>query len=103
MRTPEVFPCAPGPIPACTSARPSPKGQASVCNWGAWMTEAAREANRLATVFGGLGFLGRYIVRALVEQGWRIRVAVRRPDLAAFLQPIGGVGQIQPVRANLRF
>jgi uncharacterized protein YbjT (DUF2867 family) len=67
------------------------------------MTEAAREANRLATVFGGSGFLGRYIVRALVQEGWRIRVAVRRPDLAAFLQPIGGVGQIQPVQANLRF
>jgi NADH dehydrogenase len=67
------------------------------------MTEAAREANRLATVFGGSGFLGRYIVRALVHQGWRIRVAVRRPDLAAFLQPVGGVGQIQPVQANLRF
>jgi NADH dehydrogenase len=67
------------------------------------MTEATREANRLATVFGGSGFLGRYIVRALVHQGWRIRVAVRRPDLAAFLQPIGGVGQIQPVQANLRF
>jgi NADH dehydrogenase len=67
------------------------------------MTEATREANRLATVFGGSGFLGRYIVRALVHQGWRIRVGVRRPDLAAFLQPIGGVGQIQPVQANLRF
>ena len=67
------------------------------------MTEAIGEANRLATVFGGSGFLGRYIVRALVHQGWRIRVAVRRPDLAAFLQPIGGVGQIQPVQANLRF
>ncbi|MBV8797892.1 MAG: complex I NDUFA9 subunit family protein [Hyphomicrobiales bacterium] len=67
------------------------------------MTEVTREANRLATVFGGSGFLGRYIVRALVHQGWRIRVAVRRPDLAAFLQPIGGVGQIQPVQANLRF
>jgi uncharacterized protein YbjT (DUF2867 family) len=67
------------------------------------MTEATREANRLATVFGGSGFLGRYIVRALVHRGWRVRVAVRRPDLAAFLQPIGGVGQIQPVQANLRF
>ena len=54
-------------------------------------------------MFGGSGFLGRYIVRALVREGWRIRVAVRRPDLAAFLQPIGGVGQIQPVQANLRF
>jgi uncharacterized protein YbjT (DUF2867 family) len=67
------------------------------------MTEATWEANRLATVFGGSGFLGRYIVRALIHDGWRIRVAVRRPDLAAFLQPIGGVGQIQPVQANLRF
>jgi uncharacterized protein YbjT (DUF2867 family) len=67
------------------------------------MTEASREANRLVTVFGGSGFLGRYIVRALVHQGWRVRVAVRRPDLATFLQPIGGVGQIQPVQANLRF
>src|ERR1700727_360996 len=67
------------------------------------MTEATREANRLATVFGGSGFLGRHIVRALVHDGWRVRVAVRRPDLACFLQPIGGVGQIQPVQANLRF
>jgi uncharacterized protein YbjT (DUF2867 family) len=68
-----------------------------------WMSEATREADRLVTVFGGSGFLGRYIVRALVHEGWRVRVAVRRPDLAAFLQPIGGVGQIQPVQANLRF
>jgi uncharacterized protein YbjT (DUF2867 family) len=67
------------------------------------MTAATGEANRLATVFGGSGFLGRYIVRALAHQGWRIRVAVRRPDLAAFLRPMGGVGQIEPVQANVRF
>jgi uncharacterized protein YbjT (DUF2867 family) len=67
------------------------------------MTEATSEANRLATVFGGSGFLGRQIVRALARKGWRIRVAVRRPDLAAFLAPLGGVGQIQPVQANVRF
>jgi NADH dehydrogenase len=67
------------------------------------MTEATSEANRLATVFGGSGFLGRHIVRALARKGWRIRVAVRRPDLAAFLTPLGGVGQIQPVQANIRF
>ena len=67
------------------------------------MADATFERSRLATVFGGSGFLGRHIVRALARRGWRVRVAVRRPDLAAFLQPIGGVGQIQPVQANLRF
>src|SRR5208337_1823037 len=58
---------------------------------------------RLATVFGGSGFLGRHVVRALARRGWRVRVAVRRPDLADFLRPIGVVGQIQPVQANLRY
>ena len=67
------------------------------------MAEATREPSRLATVFGGSGFLGRYIVAALAREGWRVRVAVRRPDLAAFLHPIGGVGQVQAVQANLRF
>jgi len=67
------------------------------------MADATFERSRLATVFGGSGFLGRYVVRALARKGWRVRVAVRRPDLAAFLQPIGGVGQIQPVQANLRY
>lgn len=67
------------------------------------MADATFEQSRLATVFGGSGFLGRHIVRALVREGWRVRVAVRRPDLAAFLTPIGGVGQIQAVQANLRF
>src|ERR1700754_4277407 len=56
----------------------------------------------LVTVFGGSGFLGRHVVRALARRGYRIRVAVRRPDLANFLQPAGRVGQIHPVQANLR-
>jgi uncharacterized protein YbjT (DUF2867 family) len=67
------------------------------------MADATFERSRLATVFGGSGFLGRHIVRALARKGWRVRVAVRRPDLATFLQPIGGVGQIQSVQANLRY
>ncbi len=58
---------------------------------------------KLVTVFGGSGFAGRYVVRALAKRGYRIRVAVRRPDLAGFLQPLGNVGQIQFVQANLRF
>ena len=56
----------------------------------------------IVTVFGGSGFLGRHVVRALAQMGYRIRVAVRRPDLAGFLQPLGGVGQIMPIQANLR-
>ena len=67
------------------------------------MADATFEESRLATVFGGSGFVGRHIVRALARKGWRIRVAVRRPDLAAFLQTDGVVGQIQPVQANLRY
>ena len=67
------------------------------------MADATFERSRLATVFGGSGFVGRHIVRALVRRGWRVRVAVRRPDLAFFLQPIGGVGQVEPVQANLRY
>src|SRR5882672_6653550 len=57
----------------------------------------------LITVFGGSGFLGRHVVRALCKQGYRIRVACRRPDLAGHLQPLGRVGQIHAVPANLRY
>lgn len=55
------------------------------------------------TVFGGSGFVGRHVVRALAKRGYRVRVAVRRPDLAGHLRPLGAVGQIQPVQANLRY
>lgn len=57
---------------------------------------------KLVTVFGGSGFLGRHVVRALARRGYRVRVAVRRPDLAEHVQPLGAVGQIMPVQANLR-
>lgn len=57
----------------------------------------------LVTVFGGSGFIGRHVVGALAKRGYRIRVAVRRPDLAGFLQPLGNVGQISFVQANLRY
>jgi NADH dehydrogenase len=56
----------------------------------------------LVTVYGGSGFLGRHVVRALATRGYRIRVAVRRPELAGHLQPLGRVGQIHAVQANLR-
>jgi NADH dehydrogenase len=57
----------------------------------------------LVTVFGGSGFLGRHVVRALASRQYRVRVAVRRPDLAFHLQPLGRVGQIHAVQANLRY
>jgi NADH dehydrogenase len=59
--------------------------------------------DRIITVFGGSGFIGRHLVRALAREGWRIRVATRRPDLSFHLQPLGQVGQINAVQANLRY
>ncbi len=56
----------------------------------------------LVTVYGGSGFLGRHLVRALAKRGYRIRVAVRRPELGFHLQPLGKVGQIHAVQANIR-
>lgn len=58
---------------------------------------------QLVTVFGGSGFLGRYVVRELAKKGYRVRVAVRRPDLAGHVQPMGAVGQVHAVQANLRY
>lgn len=57
----------------------------------------------LVTVFGGSGFLGRNVVRALCRRDYRIRVAVRRPELAGYLQPSGKVGQVHTIQANLRY
>ncbi len=62
-----------------------------------------RPQDQLVTIYGGSGFLGRHVVRALAKRGYRIRVAVRRPDLALFLQPLGKVNQIVAVQANLRY
>jgi NADH dehydrogenase len=62
----------------------------------------ASNQDTLVTVFGGSGFLGRSVVRALAKREFRIRVAVRRPELAGHLQPLGRVGQIHAVQANLR-
>jgi uncharacterized protein YbjT (DUF2867 family) len=63
----------------------------------------ASNLDTLVTVFGGSGFLGRSVVRALANRDYRIRVAVRRPELAGHLQPLGKVGQIHSVQANLRY
>src|ERR1700742_3510937 len=67
------------------------------------MDPMASKLNTLGTVFGGSGFLGRNVVRALCKRDYRIRVAVRRPELAGHLQPLGKVRQIHAVQANVRY
>jgi NADH dehydrogenase len=56
----------------------------------------------LVTIFGGSGFVGTQLVQLLARAGYRVRVAVRRPDLAGHLRPLGAVGQVVPMQANLR-
>lgn len=58
-------------------------------------------SSKLVTIFGGSGFMGRHIVRALANEGWRVRVAVRRPNTAHFLRPMGRVGQVQLLKTNV--
>ena len=58
--------------------------------------------SKLVTIFGGSGFVGRYIGRRMAKEGWRVRVAVRRPNEALFVRPYGGPGQVEPVLCNIR-
>jgi NADH dehydrogenase len=58
--------------------------------------------HQLVTIFGGSGFVGRYVARRLAKDGWRVRVAVRRPNEAHFVRMYGAVGQVEPVFANIR-
>ncbi len=64
---------------------------------------ANENAEKIVTVIGGSGFVGRHVVRALAKRGYRVRVACRRPDLAGHMQPMGSTGQVMPVQANVRF
>ncbi|MEZ5777168.1 MAG: complex I NDUFA9 subunit family protein [Paracoccaceae bacterium] len=58
--------------------------------------------SKLVTIYGGSGFLGRYIARRMAKEGWRVRVACRRPNEALFVKPYGVVGQVEPVFSNIR-
>ncbi|WGW05116.1 complex I NDUFA9 subunit family protein [Tropicibacter oceani] len=58
--------------------------------------------SKLVTIYGGSGFVGRYIARRMAKEGWRVRVAVRRPNEAIFVRPYGAVGQVEPVFCNIR-
>ncbi|WP_095587722.1 complex I NDUFA9 subunit family protein [Actibacterium ureilyticum] len=57
---------------------------------------------KLVTIYGGAGFVGRYIARRMAKEGWRVRVAVRRPNEALHVKPYGTVGQVEPVFCNIR-
>ncbi len=58
--------------------------------------------SRLVTIFGGSGFVGRYIARRMAKEGWRVRVACRRPNEALFVRPYGVPGQVEPLACNIR-
>ena len=58
--------------------------------------------SKLVTIFGGSGFIGRYIARRMAKEGWRVRVAVRRPNEALFVRPYGVPGQVEPLACNIR-
>lgn len=58
--------------------------------------------SKLVTIYGGSGFVGRYIARRMAQAGWRVRVAVRRPNEALHVKPYGVVGQVEPVLCNVR-
>ncbi len=60
------------------------------------------QSPKIVTIFGGSGFVGRYIARRMAKDGWRVRVAVRRPNEANFVRPYGVVGQVEPILANIR-
>ena len=62
-----------------------------------------QNSDKLVTLIGGSGFIGRHVVRSLAKRGYRIRVACRRPDLAGHVVPLGVPGQIVPVQANVRY
>jgi NADH dehydrogenase len=56
----------------------------------------------LVTIFGGSGFVGRYVAQRMARRGWRVRVAVRRPNEALFVRTYGALGQVVPFQANIR-
>ena len=58
--------------------------------------------SKLVTIFGGSGFVGRYIARRMAKEGWRVRVACRRPNEALFVKPYGTPGQVEPLACNIR-
>lgn len=68
---------------------------------GRGLLDMVKQTERTVTVFGGSGFVGRYVVQHLADAGWTVRVAVRHPRRAAFLKPLGVVGQVTPIACSV--
>lgn len=66
------------------------------------MSQPSPNVVPIVTIFGGSGFVGRHIAQKMASAGWRVRVAVRRPNEAGFVRPYGVVGQVEPIQANIR-
>lgn len=79
---------------------PCPEGGQKLCKDNS--REVEIKMPKLVTIYGGSGFVGRYIARRMAKDGWRVRVAVRRPNEAIFVKPYGAVGQVEPVFCNIR-
>ena len=58
--------------------------------------------SKLVTIYGGSGFVGRYVTQRMARAGWRVRVAVRRPNEGIYVKTYGSVGQVEPVLCNVR-
>lgn len=77
-------------------------GRAGIIQAGTQDMQTRLDMGKLVTIYGGSGFVGRYIARRMAQAGWRVRVAVRRPNEALFVKSYGAVGQVEPVLCNIR-
>jgi len=84
----------------CGNPAPCPRGMTGI-GIGQVLT-GSNHMTKLVTIYGGSGFVGRYIARRMAKEGWRVRVAVRRPHEAIFVKPYGVVGQVEPIFCNIR-
>lgn len=93
------MPCVRNEVETPTSESPCLMGWLGV---NIWEQQKRLKMSKLVTIFGGSGFVGRYVARRMAKEGWRVRVAVRNPNEAMHVRPYGAVGQVEPVFCNIR-
>jgi uncharacterized protein YbjT (DUF2867 family) len=84
------------------AALPLPRGPCGIIQGPVNFRTKGHKMGKLVTIYGGSGFVGRYIAQRMARAGWRVRVAVRRPNEALFVRAYGAVGQVEPVLCNIR-